>query len=83
MPRDPVTHLWICFEFVRGACPRPPGTWRYSHNTPPQLLAAYQSMAMGTGDGLETIAAAAEARSLGVPFAPPLQQEPQPQPSTR
>lgn len=85
MPRDPVTNLRICFEFVRGACPRPPGTCRYSHNTPPQLLAAYQSMAMGTGDGGESVAAAAAAAasSLGVPFAPPLQQEPQPQPSTR
>lgn len=52
MPRDPHTNVRICFEYVRGACPRPPGTCRYSHTTPPQLLAAYQQpVSNGSGGG--------------------------------
>jgi hypothetical protein len=45
MPRDPVTNARICFEYVRGACPRPPGTCRYAHVIPHQLSAAYQPLA--------------------------------------
>lgn len=51
MPRDPHTNARICFEYVRGACPRPPGTCRYSHNTPPQLVAAYQQPVSNGSNG--------------------------------
>lgn len=53
MPRDPATNARICFEFVRGACPRPSGTCRYAHVVPPPHV--YQSLQMmgafGAGAG--------------------------------
>lgn len=51
MPRDPATNVRICFDFCRGACPRPLGTCRYAHVVPPPHV--YQSLqVMGAfGDG--------------------------------
>ncbi len=59
MPRDPVTNARICYEFVRGACARPPGTCRYAHVTPPHAMAhTIQAMRpFGAGVGATTGAA--------------------------
>lgn len=36
MPRDPLTRVRICWEYVKGVCARPPGTCRYAHVIMPQ-----------------------------------------------
>lgn len=41
MPRDPVSNRRICWEYARGACPRPVGTCRYAHVIPPSLASCY------------------------------------------
>jgi hypothetical protein len=72
MPRDPVTNARICYEFVQGACARPPGTCRYAHVVPPHATAhAIQAMRpFGAGVG----SAAGPAGVGGLPAPSPLLQ---------
>jgi len=70
MPRDPVTNQRICFEYVRGACPRPPGSCRYAHVIPQHLAAVNQlapsqplAAPAGAAGGVGSLAAAERSSS--------------------
>ena len=49
MPRDPVTNQRICYDFVRGCCPRAAEACRYAHTSPPVLLGAFWRRTAGSG----------------------------------
>ena len=53
MPTDPVSNLRICYDYVRGSCPRPPGSCRYSHAIPPppppEVMASMGPFGSGVG----------------------------------